>query len=323
VLELIRERQFEWEGRSYPLSATIGLVIVDRATESVDHAMQYADEACYAAKDAGRNRIQEYISADTVIAARHGIMEWVTALDRALAEDRLILNCQRIVPLDPESTRQPRYEILLTMADESGEVMPPAEFILAAETYQRMGAVDRWVIERVFHWMAENRERLDAFGGFSINVSGDSMNDESFPDFVLQQFELTGAPTGKVCFEITETAAIANLETAREFMHRMKIIGCSFALDDFGTGHSSYSYLRNLPVDYVKIDGVFVRTLDKDADDYAVVRSINEIGHYLGKETIAECVETGSALARLDEIGVDYAQGYFIGRPAPLEALPY
>jgi diguanylate cyclase (GGDEF)-like protein len=321
VLEVIREHVFEWEGRSYTLSATIGLVLIDHGTESVDHAMQCADEACYAAKDAGRNRVQEYRSADTVIQARHGIMESVTQLDRALAEDRLILNCQRVAPVLAGSGLQTHYEILLSMADGAGQVIPPAEFILAAETYQRMAAVDRWVIRQVLRWMADNRDRLERFGGFAVNVSGDSMNDETFPDFVLQQFELTGAPTGKVCFEITETAAITNLENAREFMNRMKIIGCSFALDDFGTGLSSYSYLRNLPVDYVKIDGVFIKGLAESQDDYAVVRSINEIGHYLGKETIAECVESLAILDRIGEIGVDFAQGYYIGKPVRLDEL--
>jgi len=248
-------------------------------------------------------------------------MESVTHLDRALAEDRLILNCQEVAPVDPDGGRDSHYEILLTMADESGNAMPPAEFILAAETYQRMALVDRWVIERVLSWMAANRDALERFGGFAINVSGHSMNDETFPDFVLQQFERTEAPTGKVCFEITETAAIANLENAREFMSRMKVIGCRFALDDFGTGLSSYSYLRNLPVDYVKIDGVFVKGLAADTDDYAVVRSINEIGHYLGKETIAECVETPAVMDRIREMGIDYAQGYFIGKPVPLQEL--
>ncbi len=321
VLERIRSGGFEWEGRTYNLSASMGLVLIDQAIESVDQAMQYADEACYAAKEAGRNRIQEYQFGDTVIRSRHGIMEWVTHLDKALAEDRLILNCQRIAPTNPARGGEAHYEILLTMADESGAIMPPAEFILAAETYQRMAAIDRWVIERVLAWMADNSDRLDHFGGFAINVSGHSMNEESFPDFVLEQFARTQVPTSKVCFEITETAAIANLDNAREFMSRMKIIGCRFALDDFGTGLSSYSYLRNLPVDYVKIDGVFVRDVASDMDDYAVVRSINEIGHYLGKQTIAECVESKAVLEALDEIGVDFVQGFFIDKPMPLEAL--
>ncbi len=321
VLGAVRAEHFDWEGRMYNLSASMGLVFIDQTTESVDTAMQYADEACYAAKDAGRNRVQEYELGDTVIRNRHGIMEWVTELDKALSENRLLLNCQRIAPVDEGDGLASHFEILLSMMDEMGDIMPPADFILAAETYQRMTAIDRWVIERVFQWMADNRDKLDAFGGFSVNVSGHSVNDETFPDFVLDQFSRTQAPTSKVCFEITETAAIANLDNAREFMNRMKIIGCRFSLDDFGTGLSSYSYLRNLPVDYVKIDGVFVKDIVDNPGDYAVVRSINEIGHYMGKQTIAEFVENDAVLAQIREIGVDYVQGYHIDKPIPLDQL--
>jgi len=321
VLNAVRGERFEWDGRMYTQSASMGLVFIDQTTENVDTAMQYADEACYAAKDAGRNRVQEYELGDTVIRNRHGIMEWVTQLDKAIKEDRLLLNCQRIAPLNEQGSDEAHFEILLTMVDEMGDTMPPADFILAAETYQRMTAIDRWVIERVLQWMSEHRADLDHFGGFAINVSGHSVNDETFPDFVLDQFSRSQAPTSKVCFEITETAAIANLDNAREFMNRMKIIGCHFSLDDFGTGLSSYSYLRNLPVDYVKIDGVFVKDIVANEGDYAVVRSINEIGHYMGKQTIAEFVESDEVLERLREIGVDFVQGYYIEKPCRLEQL--
>ncbi len=323
LLNAVRQQRFDWDGREYSLSASMGLVFIDQTTENVDAAMQYADEACYTAKDAGRNRLQEYELGDATMMRRHGVMEWVTELDKALNDDRLILNCQRIVPITDGvgSAVDHHYEILLTMLDELGETMPPTEFILAAETYNRMTAIDRWVIERVLNWMSVNRDQLDHFGGFSIHVSGHSINDETFPDFVLEQFSASQAPTGKVCFEITETAAIANLDNAVDFMNRMKIIGCQFSLDDFGTGLSSYSYLRNLPVDYVKIDGVFVKDIANNPGDYAVVRSINEIGHYMGKKTIAEYVEDQEVLDRLKEIGVDYAQGYQIAKPLPLEDL--
>ncbi len=327
LLNSVRQARFEWDGRMYNLSASMGLVFVDQTMDNVDVAMQYADEACYTAKDAGRNRLQEYELGDATMMRRHGVMEWVSQLDKALEDDRLILNCQRIEPilngagLNGGGGEEQHYEILLTMIDELGDTMPPTDFIIAAETYNRMTAIDRWVIERVFHWMSINRDKLDHFGGFSINVSGHSINDETFPDFVLEQFSKSQAPTSKVCFEITETAAIANLDNAVDFMNRMKIIGCQFSLDDFGTGLSSYSYLRNLPVDFVKIDGVFVKDIANNPGDYAVVRSINEIGHYMGKRTIAEYVEDQEVLDRLKEIGVDYAQGYQIAKPLPLEDL--
>ncbi|MCZ6640550.1 MAG: DUF1631 family protein, partial [Gammaproteobacteria bacterium] len=322
LLKVIRELRFDWDGRVYTMSASMGLVFLDLTTESVDNAMQFADEACYTAKDAGRNRVQEYELGDTAMMRRHGVMEWVTELDKALEEDRLILNCQRIAPIetdgDPASPGDGHYEILLTMIDELGDMMPPTDFINAAETYNRMTIIDRWVIEHVLAWMAEHRAELDNFGGFAINVSGHSVNDSTFPDFVLEQFANSQAPTGKVCFEITETAAIANLDNAVDFMNRMRIIGCQFSLDDFGTGLSSYSYLRSLPVDFVKIDGVFVKDIANNPGDYAVVRSINEIGHYMGKKTIAEYVENDEVLERLKEIGVDYAQGFQIEKPMPL-----
>ena len=312
LLDAIRGVRFDWEGRSYSVTASMGLVFLDQSTESVDTTMQYADEACFSAKDAGRNRVHEYELGDTRMAKRHGAMEWVTQLDQALEEDRLILNCHTT------NRHDVHYEILLTMMDELGDVIAPTELINAAETYNRMTTIDRWVIKNVLQWMADNRRILDEFGGFAINVSGHSVNDTTFPDFVLEQFSRTQAPTGKVTFEITETAAIANLDNAVDFMNRMRIIGCRFSLDDFGTGLSSYSYLRNLPVDYVKIDGVFVKDISENLADFAVVRSINEIGHYMGKKTIAEYVETDQILSSLKEIGVDYAQGFRISKPGLL-----
>ena len=321
VLQAIRDTSFEWEDRAYAVTSSMGLVFIDPSTASVEELMQHADEACFSAKDAGRNRIQEYELGDQRMLARHGAMEWVTQLDQALQDDRLILNCQKIAPITEGSGDAHHYEILLSMLDEMGEVVAPTELIHAAETYNRMTTIDRWVIERVLQWMADHRSRLDDFGGFSINVSGHSVNDTTFPDFVLEQFGKTQAPTAKVCFEITETATIANLDNAIDFMNRMRIIGCRFSLDDFGTGLSSYSYLRNLPVDYVKIDGVFVKDIAENPSDYAVVRSINEIGHYMGKKTIAEFVEDANILSNLKDIGVDFAQGFEISKPMLLNDL--
>ena len=322
VLDAIRNLGFEWEGRSYNVTASIGLVFVDQSTDGVDTLMQHADEACFAAKDAGRNRVQEYELGDSRMMKRHGAMEWVTQIDAALEEDRLFLNCQKIKPISGEASMQDvHYEILLTMQDELGDIVAPTDLINAAETYNRMTSIDRWVITKVLRWMSDNRAMLDDFGGFAINVSGHSVNDTTFPDFVLEQFAETQAPTSKVCFEITETAAIANLDNAVDFMNRMRIIGCRFSLDDFGTGLSSYSYLRNLPVDFVKIDGVFVKDIAESPADYAVVRSINEIGHYMGKRTVAEYVESEQTLDSVAEIGVDFAQGYQISKPCLLQQL--
>jgi diguanylate cyclase (GGDEF)-like protein len=318
-LDAIRRMRFDHEAHHFSVTASIGLVAVDSSTPDGGVALKLADAACYAAKDAGRNRVQVHAGTDVRLTARRGVMEWVTQIDRALDEDRLILNCQRIAPIRDDGDQQAHYEILLTMVDQNGNIMPPKDFVAAAETYNRMAAVDRWVVRHALNWMATHRRELESVGGFSVNLSGHSVNDEGFADFVLRQFSNTRVPTGKICFELTETAAIANLESAIAFMNKMTLIGCKFSLDDFGSGLSSYSYLRNLPVDYVKIDGVFVKDLATTPGDYAVVKSINEIAHFMGKKTVAEYVENNDILEQLREIGVDYAQGYGIERPRRLE----
>jgi EAL domain-containing protein (putative c-di-GMP-specific phosphodiesterase class I) len=289
--------------------------------ESVSAVLRGADTACYAAKEAGRDRLQVYESDDSEMERRSGIMEFVSQIDKALKEDRFELNCQKIDPINKASGNRPHYEILLTVLDENDNPMPPQDFIIAAETYNRMGAIDRWVIKNSFQWIASNILKLEDFGAFSINVSGNSLTEDDFMEFVLEQFNETRLPTSKICFEITETAAIGNLDDVVEFMEKLKVIGVEFSLDDFGTGLSSYSYLRNLPVDYLKIDGVFVKDIKTNPSDYAVVKSINEIGHFMGKKTIAEYVEDDEVLEILREIGVDFAQGFGIEKKMPISNL--
>jgi len=199
--------------------------------------------------------------------------------------------------------------------------MPPQDFIIAAETYNRMGAIDRWVIRNAFDFIAKNLFHFEDLGAFSINISGNSLAEEDFVEFVLAQIKRSGVPTSKICFEITETSAVGSLDNAVRFIEALRLIGIKFSLDDFGTGLSSYSYLRSLPVDFLKIDGVFVKDLQTSPGDYAVVKSINEIGHFMGKLTIAEYVENDEILTILREIGVDYAQGFGVGRKIPLTAL--
>ena len=315
MLDALRELRFEVEGRLYSTTASIGVVQFDSDSETATGALRQADAACFAAKDAGRGRVHMYVRDDEQMLKRHGAMEWAVQIDKAIADGRLLLNYQPITPVRKDEGSEEHFELLLTMIDEQGNVVAPTDFVAAAETYNRMGPVDRWVVKTALQWMGAHREEVERVGGFSINISGQSINDEAFADFVLRQFSLTRVPTGKVCFEVTETAAIGNLNSAINFMNKMKLIGCRFSLDDFGTGLSSYSYLRNLPVDYIKIDGVFVRDLATNPGDYAVVKSINEIAHFMGKQTVAEYVESDAIMAQLREIGVDYAQGYGIGRP--------
>jgi diguanylate cyclase (GGDEF)-like protein len=320
VSEAIKAVRFEWENDTFSLTTSTGVYYMTKDTADVTKIMSSADAACIAAKEAGRDRIQEYKEDDTDMGHRLGIMEFVSQIDRALDEDRFELNCQMIKPID-EDNPDVHYEILLTVLDEDDTPLPPQDFIVAAEKFNRMGAVDRWVIRNAFKFIASNILKLDHLGAFSINISGNSLTEADFMEFVLEQFDETKLPTSKICFEITETAAIGNLDEVVEFMEKMKILGVQFSLDDFGTGLSSYSYLKTLPVDYLKIDGIFVKDIKDNPSDYAVVKSINEIGHAMGKKTIAEYVENDEIIEILREIGVDYAQGWGVGKKVPIVEL--
>ena len=321
ICEAVKNFRFTWESEQFSLTASCGWLLIDKSIDEVADIMQRADAACIAAKDAGRDRIQQYTADDSEMEHRKDVMEFVSQIDKALEEDRFELNCQKISPIDEESDNHAHYEILLTVLDEDGTPMPPQDFIIAAETYNRMGAIDRWVIKNSFEFIAANILKLDELGTFSINVSGNSLTEEDFMEFVLEQFNETRLPTSRICFEITETSAVGSLDDVVEFMQKLKIIGVEFSLDDFGTGLSSYSYLRTLPVDYLKIDGIFVKDIKSNPSDYAVVKSINEIGHFMGKKTIAEYVEDDEVLEILREIGVDFAQGYGIEKKRPIVEL--
>lgn len=321
LCDAIKANRFEWQGDIFSLTASVGVVFVDADVEEASAVMRRSGSSCEAAKDAGRDRMHVFDPGDSTIEKRRDIMSFVSQIDNALKEDRFILNCQKIQPVFENNGDHAHYEILLTVLDENNEPMPPQDFIVAAETYNRMGAIDRWVIKNSFNWIASNILKLDDLGAFSINISGNSLTEDDFMEFVLEQFNETRLPTSKICFEITETSAIGSLDDAIEFMEKMKVIGVEFSLDDFGTGLSSYSYLRNLPVDYLKIDGIFVKDIKTNPSDYAVVKSINEIGHFMGKKTIAEYVEDDEILEILREIGVDFAQGYGIERKMPITEL--
>ena len=317
----IQNHRFSWNDVPYVVGASIGLALLSETTEDATCAMKMAQSACSSAKEGGRNRIQIYRSNDSDLVKRDDLMEWVIKLNQALDEDRLQLRCQEISPINKSEGRLPHYEILLCIEDENGLQIPPGDFIQAAEQYSRMQAVDRWVIAKVFEWMADNRSMLENFGGCAINLSGHSLNDEGLMQFIFEKMVSLDIPRNKLCFEVTETATISHLGDAADFIREMRNIGCKFSLDDFGSGLSSYAYLKNLPVDYIKIDGIFVKDLVDDASDYAMVKSINEMAKFLGKETIAEYVENNEILEKLKEIGVDYAQGYGIRKPILLKEL--
>ncbi len=316
----VREFRFNWEGKSFDIGVSIGMVVIDAECLSVGELLSASDMACYAAKDSGRNRIHVYRREDLELAQRHGEMQWVNRLTRAIEEDRLVLYRQRILSIADPSGGDEHYEILVRLRGENDEIIPPGAFIPAAERYGLMPAVDRWVIRTLFAAMAQQTERAcleSSTCSYAVNLSGTSLNDEMLQDYVRQQLLQYNIAPRRIWFEITETAAIANLPKATRFIREMKALGCRFSLDDFGSGVSSFAYLKNLPVDNLKIDGSFVKDIVDDPIDFAMVQSINQIGHVMGLRTTAEFVENDAILSRLREIGVDYAQGYGIHRPEP------
>ena len=271
------------------------------------------------AKELGRNRVQVYQADDETLARRQNEMHWVVRLQRALDEDRFRLSAQPIARCDQAGTSGEHFELLLRMVDEQGRIVLPGAFLAAAERYDLAPQLDRWVVNRALKWLAADAARLERLELCTINLSGNSLADAGVQQFIIDRVRSSTVPGRKLCFEITETAAIANLATATGFMHALHELGCSFALDDFGSGLSSFAYLRSLPVEYLKIDGRFVRNIAQDSIDLAMVRSIHEIGRVMGKRTVAEFVEDGDILDKVRSLGIDFAQGYEVGRPQLIE----
>ncbi len=313
----IRDYRFVWGASALSVGASIGVVEIKRDTENVAAVMSAADIACYAAKDGGRNRIHVYDSDG--VSSRHREMHWVARVTRAAEENRLELFFQPIAAIG--STSRPRFhELTVKLRGDDGELVPPSEFIPAAERYNAMSIIDRWVVEQAVNLLKQRQQRGAPLPMLAVNVSGTSLNEQSFVDLALASLadpQIAGA----VCFEITETAAVTNLADAIHFMRELKTRGCKFALDDFGTGLSSFMYLRTLPVDFLKIDGQFIAQIAADPVDRSMVEAIGKVGRALGIATIAECVETAVVLEELKRLGVDYAQGYFIARPLPIAQL--
>jgi len=316
--ENIGEYRFVWDDRTFRLGVSIGVVPITPTTDDVASLLTAADSACAAAKDAGRNRVYNYQENDIDLMKRRKEMQWAARISNALDENRFELFRQTIQPLQANHEAGAHYELLIRMRDESGQLIAPGLFIAAAERYGLMTAIDRWVIAQAFTWLvseADERERLSIC---AINLSGQSLADEKFLPFVIEQFKKSGLSGSSICFEITETAAIASYSQANRFIHALKELGCRFALDDFGTGLSSFGYLKHFPVDFLKIDGSFVKEILHDPIDREMVRSINEIGHLTGKRTIAEFAENAEIITMLRGMGVDYAQGYGVSEPKRL-----
>jgi diguanylate cyclase (GGDEF)-like protein len=324
IAETIRsnlaEFKFFWEGRRFVVGVSIGVVTLDPSFASVAEVLSAADSACYLAKDAGRNRVQVFCSDDRKLRSRTGEMNWVARIAEALEHSRFALFAQDIRPIS-ETSLEHSYEILVRLRDRDGQLIAPMNFMPAAERYGLTRRLDRWVIEHTVAHLGELRSREHGMPRLAVNLSAASLEDGELFAFVSRQLREHQVPAHRLGFELTETAAVSEMAAVSRLLNDLRSLGCSIGLDDFGSGMSSFGYLRRLPVDYVKIDGSFVHKMDSDPVDRAMVASIHRIARVMGLRTVAERVESESVLAALRDVGVDYAQGYAIGRPAPLAGL--
>ena len=316
LLGALREYRFEYKNSKIGSTASIGLVSFNRNDNQTD-VMKQADSACYASKEAGRDRLTVYRPDDLYLQQREGDMSWVVKIQQAIIEGNFLLYSQEIVQIEGKDAL-PHYELLIRMQDESGNIVPPGVFLPAAEQYNLASAIDLWVVETVLDSLIKARQRGENIKGvYGVNLSGQSLGDLRFYEKIIQQIkdsDLLGS-NAYICFEITETAAIQNMNAALYFINELRAVNCLFALDDFGSGLSSYAYLQKMPIDFLKIDGIFVKDCLDDPVKLEMIKSINSIGHVMGLKTIAEFVENDQIFAKLGEIDVDYAQGYWNGSP--------
>lgn len=320
LLAAVHDHRFQWDGKAFTVGVSIGLVAFSADTGSRADIFSAADTACYTAKEQGRNRVCVFHSSDADMAQRRTEMGWAARLTRALEEERLVLYYQPYLSLSQHSAQGQHIEILLRLIDEDGTLVPPGSFLPAAERYNIMPGIDCWVIKTVFARYADLVVQMGAPLTCAINLSGTTLNAEGTLDYIRHQAAEHRIPPGAICFEITETAAINNLGHASRFMRELKALGFCFALDDFGIGTSSLAYLKTLPVDYLKIDGSFVRNIVTDPVDRAMADTINRVGHIMGLQTVGEYAESPAVIDELRRLGVDFAQGYGVQRPQPLPA---
>jgi diguanylate cyclase (GGDEF)-like protein/PAS domain S-box-containing protein len=323
VAETMRQRiselQFDWDGRSYQLSVSIGLVPFKAHQYTRSDLLRVADSSCYVAKEAGRNRVHVFDDTDTAVAHRNDELDWYARLQKALTDDRFVLYGQRIASIQDNGGDFESVEVLIRLRDDEGKIVAPMAFIPAAERYGLMPSIDRWVISKALAMHAGFARHYRRPARFSINLSGASMSDPSLVDFVRAELKLHRVAPELVCFEITETAAVGNFTVAVQLMNGLRELGCRFALDDFGAGMSSFAYLKRLPVDYIKIDGAFVKDMCKDDVDFAMVEAIHNVAHRMGLRTVAEFVQNDTTIEMLRTLGVDYVQGYGVEKPRPLD----
>lgn len=319
LLTAVREFRFLWDGKAFGIGVSIGLVAITAETGSRADVFAAVDAACYAAKEQGRNRVCVYRSSDSEIAQRRSEMNWAARLTEAIEADRLTLYYQPYQPLNDDAAAEgPHIEVLLRLIDTDGAIVLPGVFLPAAERYGIMPSIDRWVISHVFSRYHGLCSRFGEALTCAVNLSGATLNAGGILEFIREQAATHAIPPGAICFEVTETAAINNIRAALQFMTATKALGFHFALDDFGVGTSSLAYLKTLPVDYLKIDGSFVRNIASDPIDRAMTETINRVGHLMGLQTVGEYAASAEIIAALAEIGVDFAQGYAVQEPQPL-----
>jgi diguanylate cyclase (GGDEF)-like protein/PAS domain S-box-containing protein len=321
VLRAIAGFQFVWGEHAFSLGVSIGVVVIDSHFRRIAQVLSAADTACYAAKDGGRNRVVLYQEDEAAAARQRSEADWVARTRRALVDERLFLEAQPIRPLSPRSIEPPHYELLVRMRDDSGRAVPPGAFLPTVERYNLSVRYDRWVIGAALQWMQRNPAALGRVSRFFVNLSRDSLLDPETATFVRQAVSEAGIDPRRLGFEVAEKFAIGHLTQANYLFGELRRFGCSVSLDDFGSGVSSFAYLKALGADFLKIDGMFVGNISQDRVDYAMVRSIKDIGHVMGKKVIAESVESAAVLEKLREIGVDYAQGFGVGEPRPLDEI--
>ena len=328
--EAVRDFRFVWRDKTFGVGVSIGLVTIDDVNMSVSSSLATADVTCYEAKSKGRDRVQVYRSKDHPIGDQSAELQMVSQINHAFEIGNFRLYRQKIIALGTDNGDRPHYEILVRMLDQAGNLIPPSGFMASAERYNLLSSIERWVISSLIEFLHQqhasgaipHEKTVYTSAFYAVNLSGVSINDNSFADFVRKLLTRFNLPRGLLCFEVTETTAISNLTKAAQLMHELKAMGCRFALDDFGIGMSSFAYLKYLPVDYIKIDGVFIRDMAVDPMDHAIVEAINRIAHILGLKTVAEFVEDETTLERLRVLKVDYAQGYFIAKPEALIQSP-
>ena len=318
LLKRLKDYRFSHKGESYSLGVSIGVAEYLSAQTTPEEAVKNADTACMMAKSAGRNRIQRYEPTNKLMRAHQSLMSWAGRIDRIVQEEGLYLRCQKIVPINQDSPLLPYYEVLLGIKDKEEEIKP-MHFLPAVERWSRSHEIDMWVVDHTFDWIDDNRDQFEQSGGFAINLSSSSLNNPEVLAYLHDKLNQAGFSTDKVTFEITETSTIDNYKAAQEFIRQIRRYGCKFSIDDLGSGYSSFAHLKNLRTDSLKVDGIFVRDCVNNASDFAMVKSMNEIGHALGLKTVAEFVESPEVLDKLRQTGVDYVQGYAIHRPEPLE----